>query len=426
MSSDIIIPDFHQHEGAMHKVVVTGYGVISPIGNSVEEFERRMFAGESGIKSIRGAEVSERFPVPHAGVVDVADLPSAEELGLPPELVSKGIRFAVLATQQALEYLPSGLPIDGIVYGTPGGVFFELVMDTFSNFDPENFVWDRTRAEWAPEFLASMARDRGHGDIPQERVVSMNSACASGNHAIGLGYQFLKAGRWKRCLVGGLDSAGWGSSLMNYYLLNALTIDDVPSGEASRPFSKDRSGFVKSEAAATLLMETLESAKERGARILGEVCGFGLTSDAHRLTDGREDGLCVKRAMELAVETAGISKEDIDYINAHGTSTPLNDRLETIAIREVFGKHAYRIPVSSLKSQIGHPTVASSAVEAIACLLMLQRQKLAPTINLKVKDPECDLDYVPNVSRDAKVAYILSNALGFGGQNACIVFKGAD
>ena len=407
----------------MHDVVITGYGVISPIGNNIEEFERRMFAGDSGIRDIRGTLVANDFPVPFAGVVDDSALPSAENLGLPPELVTKNFLFTMLATKQALDYLQKELRLDGIVYGTAAGIYFEMALETLRKFDPANFLWDRTRAEWGIELVAEFVKEQGHGEIPSENLISINSACASGNHSIGLAYQFLKTGRWKRCLAGSVDSGGWESHLMNLYLLNALTTADVPANEASRPFSKDRSGFVKSEAAATLLMETRESADARDAKILAEVCGFGFTSDAYRLTDGREDNLCVSKAMEQAIETAGIEKEEIDYINAHGTSTLLNDRLETMAIKKVFGDHAYKIPVSSLKSQIGHPTVASGAVESVACILMLLRQKLAPTLNLKIKDPQCNLDYVPNESRNAKITYILNNSFGFGGQNACLVFK---
>jgi 3-oxoacyl-[acyl-carrier-protein] synthase II len=410
----------------MSDVVITGYGLITPIGNSIGEFERRMFAGDSGIRDIRGKLVASDFPVPFAGVIDDTGLPSAEALGLPPEINTKGLRYALLATKQALNDFPPGLSLDGIIYATPGGVFFELVLESFRDFDPGSFLWDRTRAEALLERLAWYVQKLGHGEIAPERLISINSACASGIQTIGLAYQFLKTGRWKRCMVGGVDSGVWQSTLMNFYLLNALTTADVPAQEASRPFSKDRSGFVKSEAAVKLLMETRESAEQRGARILAEVCGFGLTTDAYRLTDGREDNLCVIRAMEQAIETAGIQKEEIDYINAHGTSTPLNDRLETMAIKKVFGDRAYRIPISSLKSQIGHPTVASGAIETVACALMLQRQRLAPTINLKVSDPECDLDYIPDKSRDADVKYILNNAFGFGGQNACIVLKRAE
>ncbi len=407
----------------MHDVVVTGYGIISPLGNSISDFEHRMFAGESGIIDIRGKLVDKDFPVPFAGVVDDRGLTKAENLGLPAEVTTKGMRFSILSTEQALNYLPKGLQLDGIVYGTAAGVYFEMVLDTFRKFDPDSFGWDRTRGEWCHEFLSRLCEERGHGKIPTDRLISVNTACATGNQAVGIAYQFLKNGRWKRCLAGGFDSGAWESNLMNFCLLGALTTADVPAHEASRPFSKDRAGFVKSEAAATLLMETRQSAEERGAEILAEVCGFGFTSDAYRLTDEREDGLCIIKALEQAIETAGIEKNEIDYINAHGTSTSLNDRLETAAIKKVFGDYAYKIPISSLKSQMGHPTIASGAVESIASILMLQRQKLAPTINLNVSDPECDLDYVPNESRDVDIRYAMNNSFGFGGQNASLVFK---
>ena len=410
----------------MHDVVITGYGVISPIGNSIAEFEKRMFSGDSGIRNVRGTMVAQDFPVPFAGVVDDTNLPSAAELGIPTnEILSKNLRFGVLATREALTYLPEGEKIDGIVYGTAAGVFFEMVLDTYREYDPKTFWWDRTRSEFGAEMLAEYAEKRGHGKIPSQRVISVNSACASGNHAIGIAFQMIKSGKWKRALAGGVDSGGWGSNLMNFNMLNALTTADRPAHEASRPFSKDRSGFVKAEAAATLVMESREAAERRGATILAEVTGFGLTSDAFRLTDGRDDARCVSRAMEDAIKESGITKDQIDYINAHGTSTPLNDRVETFAIKQTFGEQAYKIPVSSLKGQTGHSTVAAGALEAIACVLMLQRQKLAPTVNLTIPDPDCDLDYVPNVARDANIRYALSNNLGFGGQNAMLVFKRA-
>jgi 3-oxoacyl-[acyl-carrier-protein] synthase II len=407
----------------MQEVVVTGYGVISPIGNSIGEFERRMFAGESGIRNVRGSLVAENFPVPFAGVVDDSKLPGPEEIGLPRHaLLSKNLQFGILSTKEALSYLSANEKIDGIVYGTAAGVFFEMVMDTFAEYDPEKFWWKRTCSEFGAEMIAEFAKSQGHGEIPSRRIISVNSACASGNHAIGIAYQMIQSGKWKRALAGGVDSGGWGSNLMNFNMLNALTTADVPAEKASRPFSADRSGFVKAEAAATLVLESREEAERRGAKILAKVEGFALTSDAFRLTDGRDDGLCVTRAMTDAVKDAGLSLDDIDYINAHGTSTPLNDRVETMAIKQAFGERAYKIPVSSLKSQTGHSTVAAGAIEAVACVLMLQRQRLAPTINLDSPDPECDLDYVPNKARDAKVNHILSNNLGFGGQNAMLVF----
>lgn len=410
----------------MHTVVVTGYGVISPIGNSIPEFERRMFAGDSGIRNVRGDLVAEDFPVPFAGVVDDTNLPPAEAVGLNNlEMLSKNLRFGLLATKEALEYLPPDLPIDGMAYGTAAGVFFEMVLDTFKSYDAEKFWWDRTRSEFGAELIAQFAEKRGHGKISSEKIISVNSACASGNHAVGIAMQMIRSGKWKRAIAGGVDSGGWGSNLMNFHMLHALTTADVPAATASRPFAKDRAGFVKAEAAASLILESKEEALKRGATILAEVSGFGLTSDAFRLTDGRDDGLCVQRAMEVAIKDAGITKEDIDYINAHGTSTPLNDRVETFAIKQTFGDRAYKIPVSSLKSQTGHSTVAAGALESVACVLMLQRQKLAPTINLNTPDPECDLDYVPNQARNAKIDHILSNNLGFGGQNAMLVFSRA-
>lgn len=407
----------------MHDVVVTQCGIVSPIGNTVPEFEQKMFAGDSGIIDIRGSLVGENFPVPFGAVVDDSTIPSADELKLESRTHTNGGRYSLYAFQQVLDQLPENLPIDGIVQGTPAGIFFEVVRHSLRKYDPEAFIWDEIRAEWIVEIIADRLKTTGHGEVPPHFQISVNSACAAGGQAIGIAYRYLQSGRMKRCLVTAVDAGAWESQLMNFHLLHTLTTDDVPAHSASRPFSKSRSGFVKGEAAATLLLETRESAEERGAEILAEVCGYAFNSDAYRLTDGREDNLCVVRVMEDAIADAGIEAKAIDYINTHGTSTQLNDRLETQAIKKVFGNDAYRIPVSSLKSQIGHPTVAAGAVEAIASILMLQRQKIAPTINLTDPDPECDLDYVAEGSRKAELQYILSNSFGFGGQNACLVFK---
>ncbi len=405
----------------MHRVAITGCGIVSPIGNTVPEFERRMFAGESGIQDIRGRLVAANFPVPFAGVVNEEDLVLPAGLALDAKPSSKALRYSLVATDQAMGALPQGSALDAIVFGTPGGIYFELVAETFREFDMDSYPWAHTRAETLLERIAARLEAAGYQVPSAAKLLSLNTACATGIHAIGLGFERIRSGRWTRCLVGGVDSGAWASSLMNFHLLNALTTADVPASEASRPFSLDRSGFVKGEGAAALLLESFEAATSRGAEILAEVCGFGFTSDAYRLTDGRDDNRCTVKAMQEAIATAGLTADDIDYVNAHGTSTPQNDRLETLALKKVFGVRAYQVPVSSLKSQIGHPTIASGAVETIACVLMLRRQRLAPTINLKVPDPECDLDYVSEGSRDANVRYILNNAFGFGGQNACLV-----
>lgn len=405
-----------------NKVFVTDVGILSPLGNDWKTFEANMFAGRSGIKDVRGTHVAKDFPVPHAGVIDDSGLPSAADIGLPPNSQSNNWRFTMLSSMQAIEKLSPEHKVDAVIYGSAGGIHFDMVIETFKGFDPKSFDWNRTRSESGVELVGKYISERQGKEIPKKNLISMNSACASGNHGIGLAYQYIQAGLWDRCLVTVIDCGGWPAQLMNFHLLHALTTADVPSERASTPFSAKRAGFVKAEASASILLESEKAAQARGAKPLAEVCGFGLTSDAYRVTDGREDGLCVAKAMSLAMETAGIGLDQVDYINAHGTSTPLNDRVETFAIKKVFGDRAYKIPVSSLKSQTGHSTVAAGGMEAIACVSMLLNQKLAPTINYEVPDPECDLDYVPNVTRPAKVDYILSNNLGFGGQNASLVF----
>ena len=407
-----------------HDVVVTAYGIVSPLGNSPDEFERRMFAGESGVKSIKGSLVSETFPVPYGAVIGRADLPESDFFkGADKDGILKSWLMTAVATEQLLRDVPKDLPVDAIVYGTADGVSFELVTEVLKHGLTDEYDHRRFCCESSLDVLNSVLKSKGYADVPAENVISVNSACASGNQTIGMAYQGISTGRWERCIVGGVDARCEPSNFLNFFLLGALTTDDVEPHRASRPFSKDRSGFVRGEGAAVLLLETRESATRRGAKILGVVKGYGCTSDAYRLTDGRDDASAVQQAIAEAIATAGIRKEEISYINAHGTSTPLNDRLETLAIKKVFGDGAYKIPVSSLKSQIGHSTIASSAIEAVACLLMLQRQKIAPTINYHEPDPECDLDYVPNESRDARLTHVLSNSFGFGGQNACVVFS---
>lgn len=406
-----------------HDVVITAFGLISPLGHTPEEFSRRMFAGESGVRSIRGSLVDDVFPVPYGAVINREELPESQFFkDAQKEKILKSWLMTAVATEKAMESIPRDLNIDAIVYGTADGVSFELVTEVLTDAMAPDYDYRRFACESSLDVLNSVLVEQGFNKVPEKNVISVNSACASGNQTIGMAYQGISTGRWTTCVVGGVDARCEPSNFLNFYLLSALTSDDIAPEKASRPFAKDRSGFVRGEGAAVLVMETRESAEKRGAKILGVVKGYGCTSDAFRLTDGRDDGTSVMQAIEEAVSTAGLKHEDIDYINAHGTSTPLNDKLETMAIKKVFGENAYNIPVSSLKSQIGHSTIASSAIEAVACLIMLQEQKMSPTINYHHPDPECDLDYVPNVSREKKLQYVLSNSFGFGGQNACVVF----
>ena len=238
-------------------------------------------------------------------------------------------------------------------------------------------------------------------------------------------FQRIRSGQWNRVLTGAVYGRWADSELMNFHMLSTLTIAPGPATQASRPFSKDRSGFVLGEGAATLILETRESAEARGAKILGVISGYSTTSDAYRVTDGRPDGKSAARAMQNAIADAGLHATEISAISAHGTSTPMNDRVETMAIKQALGEIAYKVPVISLKSQVGHSVIAAGALEAVACMLMLEEQKLAPTINYRELDPDCDLDYVPNHSRPAAVQKILSNNFGFGGQNASVIFERA-
>jgi 3-oxoacyl-[acyl-carrier-protein] synthase II len=405
-----------------HEVVVTGFGIVSPLGLDTDEFQQRMFAGDSGVVEIRGHWVPERFPVPCAGLVPRERLGQPEVLrGTEPHPLRDFSRFACLATEEALRAVEAPLDFDAVVYATGEGMGFDLARDSFREYQPEHVPWESMRAETALERINATIGLAGHGVAPRDRLIAVNAACASGNQSIGVAFRRIRAGEWKRALVGAVDSRCNENNLMNFHLLGALTVAERPAREASRPFSLDRSGFVRAEGAASLILEERQAAEARGAKILGTVLGYGCATDAYRLTDERPDGLAVRRAMEDAIRDAGRLPREVSAISAHGTSTPMNDRLETEAIKEVFGDRAYQIPVTSLKSQTGHGGVAAGAFEAVASLLMLGQQRLAPTINYGPPDPDCDLDYVPNVARPAALETILSNNFGFGGQNTCLL-----
>ena len=402
-----------------NRVVITGMGIRCPLGRSVAEFETNLFAGASGIVPIRGTLVAQDFPVPFAGFLGSDDSTSGD-----PALqrCSRSAAFSLCSLEEAAAKLPYGAQVDAIVFGTAEGVAFDTVQSALQiqtgDLNPDSLPC----AEEPLQIMADWLRDQKGCAIASHRMIAVNSACASGNQAIGEAMQRIRAGVWKRAIVGGVDARCTAANLMNFHMLGALCVEDVAAASASRPFSKDRSGFVRSEGAAVLILESLEAAEQRGAEILAEVLGYGATSDSFRLTDGRSDGIGVQAAMRRAVEDSGLSLDAIGAISAHGTSTLLNDKLETEAIKAVFGEMAYKIPVTSLKSQLGHTTVAAGALEAVSCVLMMRKTMLAPTINLMNSDPECDLDYVPNVSRPKDVNSMLSNNFGFGGQNACLVF----
>jgi 3-oxoacyl-[acyl-carrier-protein] synthase II len=408
----------------MHRVVVTGAGIVSPIGSSVPEFARKMFTGESGSRAIRGKMVADDFPASSAAPVDLLSLRQvAVLLGRDPEKTPKFWSFAGLATEEALQALPKGLPIDAIVYGNMEGLPFALIKGSFQNFSVGEFDWDLTLPETSLNLIQRILKHRGHPAVDDRNLIGINNACVSANQAIGLAAHRIRSGQWTRAVTGAVFAYCNDSELMNFVMLGALTTADVPPAEASRPFSKDRSGFVLGEGAATLILESEEEAQARGAPILGYVSGYGATSDSYRITDGRPDGKAAAEAMRRTARDAALPLEALSAISAHGTSTRLNDRIETLAIKIALGSAANAVPVISLKSQVGNSTFAAGALEAVACLMMIQEQTLAPTINYKDPDPECDLDYVPNRSRPTRVQRVMSNSFGFGGQNACLLFE---
>lgn len=399
----------------MNEVVVTGYGIVSPLGVGVPRFREGLFAGRSGVVNIRGNRVAETFPIPYAALVPPEQLPSSDD-------ENDFWRFSRLAGEEAISSIPPSLPFDALVFGSAEGIHFDLVRRALRDGTADGFPWAETRAESTLQVLARMLEERGHGAMAEERQIVLNTACATGNQAIGLAFHRLRAGQWTRALVGAVDARCEAFNLMNFFLLGAVSTADVPPEKASRPFSVDRSGFVRGEGAAALVLETRQSAEERGAKILGVIRGAANTNDGYRLTDGRPDGAAVIRAMQGALQDAGLAANAVDAVAAHGTSTKLNDALETKAIKSVFGEtRARKVPVTALKSQVGHATVAAGAMQTIACLLMLQNQRLAPTLNYRPGDPDCDLDYVPRESRAAELNLMLSHSFGFGGQNSCLL-----
>lgn len=406
----------------MHEVAVTGWGIVAPLGASIPEFARRMFAGESGVVDVRGRLVARDFPVPYAAVV------ARDGLWPTPSVPRdhpawKWEVLAAPAAMQAVDELPAGVAVDAVVCATAEGVDFDACRSSYHARDRDHFPWDAARSDTTVQTLGRLLSVRGHGRVAPEHHICLNNACISANQAVGIAMQRVRAGAWTRALVSAVDARCDAASLMNFHMLSALTTADVAPAAASRPFSVDRAGFVRGEGAAALLLESRHAAEARGAPILGFVAGYAASSDAYRVTDGRPDGRAVVWVMRRALRDARLTPGDVSAVSAHGTSTPMNDRLETLAIKEVFGERARDVPVTSLKSQLGHATVAAGAFEAVASLLMLRHQMLAPTLNFTPGDPDCDLDYVPHTARPARLETILSNSFGFGGQNACLVLR---
>jgi 3-oxoacyl-[acyl-carrier-protein] synthase II len=398
----------------MNDVVITGYSAVTPFGETIQDFAGKMMAGVSAVGSLNSL-VNGDFPVKSAGLLPEGFYPPAGENRFAEE-----IETLLQATLSQLFSPPAQfVPVDGIVFGTNEGL--ARFKDIQSRSQNHNYSAEHLDPEFSMNIILSQLEQLGQPPLAPENRVICGGACTTGLTALHYAAQRIRAGANRRLLVLCAESRLRVEELLKLNALGALSRSPEPASEVSRPFSLSRSGFVRGEGAAAILIESRDTASSRGAAMHAAVMGTAVTSDAWRLTDGREDLASAARALNLALARARVRPDQIDYINAHGTATLKNDRIETEVIKQVFSKHARSIPISSLKSQIGHLNFASGLVEIVACLIMLQQQRIAPTINLHDPDPECDLDFVPHVSRPARLDRILKIGFGFGGSNAAVV-----
>ena len=413
----------------MRRVVITGIGVVSPIGNNVADFWQNLVAGKSGIDTISsfdpdkyGLTVKIAAEVKNFNPEDYFDKKDAQKL-------SDFIKFAYAAAMEAIKDTSlENANIDkdrvGVIVGTGIGGLKDI--------EEQNEILNEKGARRvSPFFIPYGIANMASGVIaikygfrgPNYCVVS---ACATGNHYIGDAFRIIQRGDADIMISGGTESAITPLGIAGFASLKALSTKNDEPQKASRPFDKDRDGFVMGEGAGILILEEYEHAKKRGAKIYAEIKGYAATDDAFHVTAPCSDGEGAAMCMRLALKDASLNPEDIDYINAHGTSTPLNDKIETLAIKKVFKDHAYKLKISSNKSMIGHLLGAASAVEAVASVKTIETGTIPPTINLENPDPECDLDYVPNKAIQCDVRNVLSNSFGFGGTNACIILSKVD
>ncbi len=406
------------------RVVVTGMGCISPVGNNVADTWSAILAGKSGSGMITLFDASKhktRFAAEVKGFDAVALFGQREA-----RKMDRFTQFATVATLEALEQ--SGLKIDesnrdrvGILIGTGIGGIGTLL-------DQAEVLRERGADRVSPFLIPMMISDSAAGMLAirvgaRGPNMAIATACASGNNAIGDAVETIRRGSADAMIAGGSEAALVSVAMAGMNVMGALSTRNEDPQTASRPFDKERDGFLMGEGAGILILESLEHAQGRGANILAELNGYGTTDDAHHISAPAENGAGAAMSMKLALENANLNIDDIGYINAHGTSTPLNDKSETAAIKTVFGEQAYAIPVSSTKSMTGHLLGASGAVEAVFSILAMREGVLPPTINYQTPDPECDLDYVPNQPRKASPRHAMSNSFGFGGHNATLIFS---
>ena len=431
------------HYGSLRRVVVTGIGAVTPLGHSVPETWSGLVAGRSGIGPITLFDAG-TFPTRIAGEVKNFDRTPWVRRDPALESACRSTVFAIQAAEEAfrdsrLRHLDLDPERFGIYFGAgDSGIDFDPFVQAMSeSFGSNGEIINKAKyldaarehmnplRELEAQPFMTVTHLARRFDI-RGPVSNCLTACAASSQAIGEAFEWIRRGEADAVMSGGSHSMIYPLGVAGFSLLTTLSKRNDDPEKSSRPFEKKRDGFVLAEGAAVVIMEELEHAIKRRAKIYGEVVGYGSTADAYRLTDMDPEGKGAARAILMAMEKAGFLPEDIDYINAHGTATAVNDSVETVAIKRALGERAYKIPVSSIKSMLGHMIASAGAVELIACLLAMRDKVIPPTINYEEPDPDCDLDYVPNEARSSKVEAALSNSFGFGGQNICLAVKKYD
>jgi len=406
------------------RVVITGYGVISPIGIGKDDFWDSLVKGKSGVHRVESFDTSE-----------FSCQICAEVKNFEPEryIDKKKIRrmdrftqFALGAAKMAIENAKIDIEKEdrfrvGVIVGSGIGGIATVA-------EEHRTLLERGPRRVSPFMIPMLITNIAAGEIAiayniQGPNYSVSSACATSNHTVGDAFRLIQYGDADIILAGGSEAAITPLGLAGFCAAKALSTRNDDPGHASRPFDRERDGFVMGEGAGIVILESLNHALSRKAPIHAELIGYGATDDAYHITAPSPDGQSAARAMSNALADGGVRPEEVDYINAHGTSTPLNDKVETLAIKKVFGEYAYKVPISSNKSMFGHLLGAAGVVELIATILSIEKEMIPPTINYEFPDPECDLDYVPNKARPKKINVALSNSLGFGGHNATLVVR---
>ncbi|RJP66985.1 MAG: beta-ketoacyl-[acyl-carrier-protein] synthase II [Candidatus Abyssobacteria bacterium SURF_17] len=409
----------------LRRVVITGAGVISPVGNTLEKFWDSLKVGRSGVKRLTHFDTSE-YSSKVAGTVEdfkPDEYFSSKEI----KRSDRFAQFALAASKMALVH--SGIELDKMDRDRAGVLIGSGIGGIATMGEQHATFIERGQRRISPFAIPMLIINMASGIVAMSFGLkgpntAVSTACATGSHAIGDAYRIIERDEADAMLAGGSEAALTDFGFGAFCAMRALTTsrNDEPE-RASRPFDRLRDGFVMSEGAGVIVLEEMEHARTRGANILGEIIGYGMSADAYHITAPSPDGEGAARAMRAGLKSARLAPEAISYINAHGTSTPLNDKLETDAVKAVFGDHARKLAISSTKSHMGHLLGAAGGVEAIATLFAMQESVVPPTINYEEPDPECDLDYVPNVAREMNVEYAMSNSFGFGGTNATLVFK---